>query len=224
MLKTVAHELRHHIPFTVFGTLVGVGVMLAVVLGGVPREVSHRLFYSFHPLHVLFSAVATTGMYTLYGRRNFLLALVVGYVGAIGIGTLSDSLIPYAGEALLSLPRHEAHIGFIEMWWLVNPLAVAGVLIGYFRPRTKLPHAAHVLLSISASMFHIAMALGGQVDVLTALAAAAFLFLAVWVPCCTSDIVFPLLLTGGPHGHRSGHGHDSAEPGETEPPAEEAGE
>jgi hypothetical protein len=22
-----------------------------------------------------------------------------------------------------------------------------------------------------------------------------FLFLAVWVPCCTSDIVFPMLLT-----------------------------
>ena len=38
-----------------------------------------------------------------------------------------------------------------------------------------------------------AMALGAQVDALTVALIAVFLFLAVWVPCCTSDIVFPLL-------------------------------
>jgi hypothetical protein len=37
------------------------------------------------------------------------------------------------------------------------------------------------------------MALGTSVDVVTTILIAAFLFLAVWVPCCTSDIVFPLL-------------------------------
>ena len=41
------------------------------------------------------------------------------------------------------------------------------------------------------------MALGGIPDVFTVIVIAAFLFLAVWVPCCTSDIVFPLLFTGG---------------------------
>jgi hypothetical protein len=223
MLRKVVGELRHHVPFTLFGTVVGVGVMLAVVLGGVPGHVSHKLFYSFHPLHVLFSAMATAGMYTLHGRRNLLLVLVVGYVGAIGIATLSDSLIPYAGEALLGIHgighdghAHEggAHIGFIEKWWLVNPLAIAGVLIGYWRPHTKIPHALHVLLSMAASLFHVTMNLGGQIDVVTALVIAAFLFLAVWVPCCTSDIVFPLLLTGGPHAHDEQEGNDKKTGGE----------
>ncbi|MFP3937446.1 MAG: hypothetical protein ACLFVW_03820 [Phycisphaerae bacterium] len=218
MLRKVVGELRHHVPFTVFGTVLGVGLMLVVVLGNVPEHISHWLFYSFHPLHVFFSAVATAGMYTLHGRKNLLLVLVIGYVGAIGIATLSDSLIPYAGEWLLGLHAdphgghahaHEgAHIGFIEMWWLVNAMAVAGVLVGYYRPRTELPHAMHVLLSMAASTFHVVMALKGQIDVVTALVMSAFLFIAVWLPCCTSDIVFPLLLTGKVDHHHGKHSRD----------------
>jgi len=37
------------------------------------------------------------------------------------------------------------------------------------------------------------MALGDGFGILGYLALTVFLFLAVWVPCCTSDIVFPLL-------------------------------
>jgi hypothetical protein len=37
------------------------------------------------------------------------------------------------------------------------------------------------------------MALGSTIDVVTTILIAVFLFLAVWVPCCTSDIIFPLL-------------------------------
>jgi len=39
----------------------------------------------------------------------------------------------------------------------------------------------------------MAMAMGVSVQAYGAV--AIFLFLAVWLPCCTSDIVFPLLLT-----------------------------
>jgi hypothetical protein len=37
------------------------------------------------------------------------------------------------------------------------------------------------------------MATGGQLSVLKAVGCFGFLFLAVWLPCCISDIVFPLL-------------------------------
>jgi len=37
------------------------------------------------------------------------------------------------------------------------------------------------------------MALGGIIDWLLLPFIFLFLFLAVWIPCCTSDIVFPLL-------------------------------
>lgn len=86
-----------------------------------------------------------------------------------------------------------AHIGFIEKWYVIFPIAIAGVLIAYWRPKTKFPHAGHVLLSTWASSFHVLMEMGGTLTVLQAAGSLVFLFLAVWLPCCISDIVFPLL-------------------------------
>ena len=120
--------------------------------------------------------------------------LIIGYISSIGIATISDSIIPYFGEVMLRMPNRGIHIGFIEKWWLVNPLAVIGALIACFRPTTKFPHAGHVLLSTWASLFHIIMAMGGEaLHWFVYVAIFIFLFFAVWIPCCLSDIVFPLL-------------------------------
>ncbi|UCD28247.1 MAG: hypothetical protein JSV03_14335 [Planctomycetota bacterium] len=193
---TISHELKEHVPFTVFGTLTGIVIMLIFTRLHLPHSVSAKLFWTLHPLHVLLSAIATAGMYRLYCKGSLVATVAIGYVGSIGIGTLSDSLIPYLGEVLLDLPHRHAHVGFIEMWWLVNPLALLGVGIAWFWPHTKIPHAGHVLLSTWASLFHMTMAVGETLGVVTVLLIALFLFLAVWQPCCTSDIVFPLLFTG----------------------------
>jgi hypothetical protein len=94
---------------------------------------------------------------------------------------------------MLGMPNRGVHLGFIEKWWLVNPLAILGIVIAYFKPRTKFPHAGHVLLSTWASLFHMIMA---KIEILSWFSYVAifiFLFLAVWIPCCVSDIVFPLL-------------------------------
>ncbi len=99
------------------------------------------------------------------------------------------------------MPNRGIHIGFIEKWWLVNPLALLGVAIAYFKPRTKFPHAGHVLLSTWASLFHIIMAIGESSQWFLYIAVFLFLFLAVWIPCCVSDIVFPLLLVKGANRH-----------------------
>lgn len=192
-MNTIARELRIHAPFTAFGTVTGIVIMALVIHVGLPRETSSILFWTFHPLHVVLSALVTAGMYRLHSPGRLWRTLLIGYVGAIGIATLSDSIIPYVGELLLDLPNRGIHLGFIEKWWLVNPLALAGIALAYVRPQTKFPHAAHVLLSTWASLFHITMAIGSEINVSTAILVAVFLFLAVWVPCCTSDIVFPLL-------------------------------
>jgi hypothetical protein len=191
----VAGELRIHAPFTAFGTFTGIVVMAGIIHLRLPREASSGLFWTFHPLHVVLSAFVTAAMYHLHGNRGLWQTLVIGYVGAIGIATLSDSIIPYVGEFLLYLPHRGIHIGAIERWWLVNPLAFAGIALAFVRPRTKFPHAAHVLLSTWASLFHMTMAVGTDVDASTMVLIAVFLFLAVWIPCCTSDIVFPLLFS-----------------------------
>lgn len=195
MFKHIARELREHSPFTAIGALTGIVLMLA--LYKIPYSLSYKIFYTLHPLHVFLSAFVTTSMYLLHTegekKKKILAILLIGYFGSVGIGTLSDSVVPFLGETLLNLPNKGIHLGFIEEWWLVNPLALLGILIAYFRPTTKFPHAGHVLVSTWASTFHVIMALGGFRVWYEYLVLFVFLFLAVWVPCCTSDIVFPLM-------------------------------
>ncbi len=200
MFKEISRELKIHAHFTIFGAITGIVIM--IFFHNMPQRISYNIFYILHPLHVLLSALVTASIYQLHtcgsgkhikGKCNLWILLVIGYVGAIGIATISDSIIPYLGETLLHMPNRGIHIGFIEKWWLVNPLAILGVAIAYFRPSTKFPHAGHVLLSTWASLFHIIMATGQSLYWLAYVAIFLFLFVAVWIPCCLSDIVFPLL-------------------------------
>ncbi len=202
MNKQILKELKNHAPFTAFGALTGIGVMF--IFQNLPNDISFRIFYVLHPMHVFLSALVTAAMYQLHecssvtgkclrGECNLWKLLIIGYVGSVGIATISDSIIPYLGEILLGLPNRGVHIGFIEKWWLVNPLAIAGIAFAYFKPATKFPHALHVLFSTWASLFHMLMALGGALGRWSYFIIFIFLFLAVWVPCCVSDIVFPLL-------------------------------
>jgi len=197
MLKLIAKELKSHAPFTIIGAFSG--VVLMVLVKNIPANVSYNLFYTMHPLHVLLSALVTTSLFSKYrcklGHKpcSIWLLLVIGYVGSVGIATLSDSVIPYLGEALLDMPHRQAHIGFIEKWWLVNPLAILGIGIAYFWPSTKFPHFGHVFISTWASLFHIMLAKGDYLSLPAYLGIGIFLFLAVWLPCCISDIIFPLL-------------------------------
>ena len=207
-LATIISELKSHAPFTLFGASTGIVCML--LFKNLEHETSYRMFYVFHPAHVVLSAMVTATIFQLHTKRpKFIVVLLVGFFGSIGIATLSDSLIPHLGELLLvmhvNIHSHEhtgfaeqAHVGFIEGWYLVIPAAIAGVLIAYFRPKTKFPHAGHVLLSMWASSFHMLMAMGGQLSTWRLVGSFGFLFLAVWLPCCISDIIFPLLFVKSP--------------------------
>ncbi|MBN1283643.1 MAG: hypothetical protein JXA24_07735 [Proteobacteria bacterium] len=201
MAAEIILQLRKHAPFTALGTATGIAIMLVMSMEQVPRHVSETLFWTLHPLHVLVSALVTVAMYRLHAPGRLLRTILIGYVGSVGIATLSDSIIPFAGEWLFSLPHRAVHIGFIEKWWLVNPLALLGIAIGMAWPHTRFPHAAHVFLSTWTSLFHMTMALGGALNFLTVAGIGLFLFLAVWIPCCTSDIVFPLIWIKADKGH-----------------------
>lgn len=196
MLKKILCELKCHAPFTTFGAATGIIIMF--FFQRLPHDIAFNIFYVLHPLHVFLSALVTASMYKLHqtkcvgGRCSFWHVLLIGFFGSVGIATLSDSIIPYIGEVILNMPNREVHIGFIEEWWLVNPLAVFGIILAYFKPTTKIPHSGHVLLSTWASLFHIIMALGAGFIWYMYVGTFLFLFLAVWLPCCFSDIVFPL--------------------------------
>lgn len=194
MLKTILKELKHHAPFTFLGACCGIVFML--LFRNIPEAMAHKFFYIFHPLHVFLSALVTTAIFRLHTKDrpvSWGLIILIGYFGSVGIATLSDSLIPYLGETLLELPNRGAHLGFIEEFWLVNPMALMGIAAAFIKPTTKFPHAGHVLLSTWASLFHIFMAVGGALAWTSYLVILFFIFIAVWIPCCVSDIVFPLL-------------------------------
>jgi hypothetical protein len=196
LLQQILHELEHHIPFTLFGAFTGILLILIIVFGNLlnqTNQVSENIFFILHPIHIFFSALVTTTLYLRYSKKNVLLAIIIGYTGSIGIATISDSLIPYIGEILLNLPKAEAHIGFIEEPLITNIPAIIGIIIGYLKGFTKLPHAGHVLISTWASLFHVIMAIGSTVNTVQIIGIFIFLFLAVWLPCCTSDIIYPLL-------------------------------
>ncbi len=202
-LLPILTELKNHAPFTLFGA--STGILFMFLCRNLEHDTSRGIFYVFHPVHILLSAIVTTSLFQRYAHKRKLITIfLIGFLGSIGIGTLSDSLIPYIGEVSLGMHieahahEHEGfaeqvHIGFIEGWYIVIPAAIAGVVIGYFRPKTKFPHAGHVLLSTWASSFHMLMAMNGQFTTLKVMGSFIFLFLAVWLPCCISDIVFPLL-------------------------------
>lgn len=222
----ILKELRHHAPFTLFGAVTGIICMLVFKNAG--TEVSHKLFMVFHPGHVILSAIVTASLFRIYEKKAGLLkVLVIGYIGSVGIATLSDSVLPFFGESILgvAVPVHaemheheetgsvdsgvaldehdhseetagdrpKLHLGFIEDWYVVNPAALLGLFIAWYFPRTRFPHAGHVLLSTWASSFHVLMNTHTELTTVLLLGAFVVLFIAVWLPCCISDIVFPLL-------------------------------
>jgi hypothetical protein len=197
----IVRELKKHAPFTLFGAATGVLVVWLIAVGNVPGEYSQAAFDILHPLHVLLSALTTAAMYRLH-RGRIVPTVIIGYVGSIGIATISDIVFPHLGGWLMGLEMGHIHLGFIEKWWLVNPLALLGVAIALWRPMTKMPHYGHVLLSTWASLFYLIARghVGDPVPLL--LPMFVILFVAVWVPCCLSDIIFPLLFVAPTSRHR----------------------
>lgn len=201
MLKRIAQELRRHALFTALGALTGIIIMVIIVFGNIPTQISQTAFYTLHPIHVVLSALVTTAMYTKYRKAKIWAVVLIGWTGSIGIATMSDALIPYLGGTLLHIEMG-FHVPFIETskipvigiekWIVVNGAALLGIAIGYWKQTTKIPHFGHVLLSTWASLFYFTSF--GTANWLPLLPFVfLFLFLAVWIPCCLSDIVYPLL-------------------------------
>lgn len=202
MKSLILTEFRHHGPFTLLGAAIGVAMVFLlqrVAPHALDSERAAALFEFSHPLHVVLSAMVTAALYKNYRgkpnhtRRGMLMVVLVGYFGSIGIATLSDCLIPFWGEQLLGMEHAHAHIGIIEMPWVINLAALVGIGAAFFSSRTHYPHLGHVLLSTAASLFHMLRVEHGAFTVAESLFITLFLFIAVWFPCCLSDIIFPLM-------------------------------
>ena len=226
-------ELTEHLPFSVSSVALGLivaGIICALVPEGAvsptASDAGHEglsggpatpLFHLFHPSHTFFSAAATTAMFWRYDRKLWL-AVLIGLVGAIGVCGISDILMPYGSQVVLQAfgrvtGELHLHICVIEEPGLVLPFAVAGVFVGLGAARTVgrstlFSHSLHVFTSTMASIFYLI----GPFDRLAWIDSLGLVFVfviaAVMIPCCLSDIVFPLAATKSVR-HRMYHGGDS---------------
>ena len=207
MKSIILNEFRHHGPFTLLGAVLGMVIVLAlqrIVPDAINTERAEALFKFSHPLHVVLSAMVTATLYKNYRGRphrnktGMLAVVLVGYFGSIGIATLSDCLVPYWAERVLGMEHAHMHLGIVEMPLIINLAALLGIGAAFFSNQTHFPHGGHVLLSTAASLFHILRVQATAFTFVESMLIALFLFVAVWIPCCLSDIIFPLAFVRKP--------------------------
>lgn len=171
------------------------------------------LFHLFHPAHMLFSGAATAAMFYRYERR-VAKALIVGFSGAVLVCGISDIAMPSAALVFLGKNVH-THICVLEHPMLVLPFAATGVALGVLAASggvvhsTIFSHSLHVAVSTMASIFFMIGAFG-RLEWINDLGVVFLcICLAVMIPCCLSDIVYPLIFTRPAREEffRSGHDH-----------------
>jgi hypothetical protein len=201
-IDTVVRELKHHLPFSLTVSLLA-GVLVAILysLGRVPGE---EMFHVLHPAHVAVSALATSAIYYKY-KKNVALSVLIGVVGAILIGSLSDVIFPWLSGNIFGLHTH-FHLPIVEETFLILGVALVGALIGLYSDFFRVGHSLHVFLSVFASLFYL-LAFSIPLGVVGVLGISLIVFVAVYIPCCISDIVFPILFLKKPCSE-CGHWHE----------------
>jgi hypothetical protein len=156
------------------------------------------IFHLFHPIHLLLSALATTAMFWRHEKKLFK-SVIIGAVGSLGVCGLSDIFMPYLSGLLLGVKHMHFHWCLIEHPQMVVPFVVLGIICGIIAAdrigqSTKFSHSSHIFVSVVASLFYL---ISYGIENWVAENVFPFVFviviLAVTIPCCFSDIVFPVL-------------------------------
>jgi len=199
----VAAELAHHLPFTLIGSLLAMaGVWwfaTQYLTNGHSSELIERsrsAFHLFHPLHVCLSAIATTSLSWRH-NRNLMLAIAAGVVGTVIPCGLSDYVFPYLGGRVLGQVM-DFHMCIINHPQLFFSFLVLGILGGFWAEERLtgshlFSHGVHILISSAASLFYLISFgfIGWLTNVALIFPAFLTILIAVWIPCCISDIVVP---------------------------------
>ena len=211
--QLMGEELTHHLPYTIIGSLIA---MTGVWWFGTQYlthghdaalfEQARGSFHLFHPLHICLSAIATTSLFWRH-ERHLVRAILVGAFGTIIPCGLSDYVFPYLGGRLLGQPM-QLHMCIIDHPQLFFPFLGLGILGGFWAEERLtgshlFSHAAHVFVSSAASLLYL-VSFGftsWMIDVRLVFPTLLIIVLAVWVPCCISDIAVPMATARRPHDH-----------------------
>lgn len=201
-------ELIHHIPYAIFS--VAFCLIVLSFFGSHTMspgadiksylKQTHRLFHSFHFMHIVFAATGTIITYLRFSSNRFV-ALLLGIISPAIFCTLSDSILPTIGGRMLGVDVHW-HFCFITEFWNVLPFLVAGIVNGFVMSSHHISrqgfysvfsHFFHILISSLASSFYLVSE--GYVTWYKQMG-PVFLFLvfAVVIPCTLADVVVPVLV------------------------------
>ena len=212
----VGIELTHHLPYTIVGTLIamaGVWWFGTQQLGqSTTADLQARcrvLFHLFHSLHICLSAIGTTALFWRRTRRIGH-AVLAGTLGTMMPCALSDYIIPYTGGRFLGQTM-DFHICIINHPQLFFSFMFLGIISGLWAEEKLatsqfFSHGVHVFVSSTSSLLYL-MSFGFMAwisDVRYVLPAFIIIVIAVWLPCCISDIVVPVSTIGHEH---DGHSH-----------------
>ncbi len=200
-LKHVLFELKEHLPFTVFSALMSmvvVGVLMAIAITlkeNAFQTHSQNLFHLFHPVHLLLSATATTAMFWRH-EKKLTKVVIIGFSGSILTCGISDVIIPFCSGMILN-SNFEFHLCLTDHPLMIFPFVTVGILVGIIATErvektSCYSHSGHVFVSSMASILYLIAF--GLTDWISHIGSVFIIIIfAVIVPCCTSDIIFPLL-------------------------------
>ena len=198
VLNKILEELKNHIPFTFTAAFVSVAVMAFLLIKEDLIGKAVTLFYVFHPAHIFFSSLVSAAILYKYNKK-WLYSLFIGGIISIIIGTTSDVIFPYLGSLLFHIPI-SFHLPFIEHPVLIFGSMILGGFAGVTFRVTKVPHFLHVLISVFASLLYI-FSYSTNFSIVTILLVFLITGISVTIPCCLSDIVFPVLIGEKTHSH-----------------------
>lgn len=199
MIKNeIKEEILHHTPFTLLAA--AIATLLVIIISNLTTlAYTEQTFEIFHYLHIFVSGIATTAIYYKY-NKSIPKAIIIGILGTIIIGTLSDIFLPYLGASIFNFSP-QLHIPLLQTPLLIIGIALAGSAVGIVYKKSEFPHSLHVLLSVFASLFYL-LTFTATSSILALTIAIIIVTIAVVIPCCLSDIIFPLIFTKGKHKHK----------------------
>jgi hypothetical protein len=191
--KELLHELRHHLPLAFLAALIGIVIAFYLKFTLFNFNRLENSFEVLHVLHIFASAIVSGGLFYRY-KKNVFYSLLVGISSSIFIGSLSDVFFPFVGGLIFNF-HTGFHFPLIEIPFVILSSGLIGSLIGISTGFTKLPHFGHVLVSTLASLFYL-LTFTSTITLTFLIISFFITIVAVIVPCCFSDIIFPFLFIG----------------------------
>jgi len=200
--ESLLSEILCHLPYGIFSVALSfiiIGFVQGFSSEHALHEVAHRLFHSFHFLHIVFAATGSYLGFMRFSKRVFFSAFL-SLLSATVFCTLSDIILPYSAGLAFGVDM-DLHLCIVSEIHNVLIFWFIGFINGLVIMRNNslgnsafvvVSHFAHILTSALASLFYlVAEGFTTWYDHMGML--FVLLIFAVVIPCTFSDVIMPVV-------------------------------